>query len=213
MGAAAPPAVLSSVSFGISDVELTGAVPGTAGRPLRPGDGPAVPVLGAGAAGRSAGSVSLRASEVVVFDGRTEVARHARSVPKGSTVLLLDHYLEVLARRPGALPGATALAQTRAAGTFTRAHDAFWARAHKHAGDAGGSRLLVEALLLHRHLAHVDVVAGLVAAVSVGSASPDVVAVEAARPRTPAAPASRGPPHRRSSSTRRRSLRSAGTGW
>lgn len=34
-------------------------------------------------------------------------------------------------------------------------------------------------MLLHRHLAHVDVVASLVAAVSVGSASPDVVAVEA----------------------------------
>ena len=123
--------------------------------------------------------VSLRASEVVVFDGRSEVARHARSVRKGSTVLLLDHYLEVLARKPGALPGATALAQARAAGTFTSAHDAFWALARKHAGDGGGTRLLVEVLLLHRHLAHTDVVAGLMAAVSVGSASPDVVAVEA----------------------------------
>jgi len=123
--------------------------------------------------------VSLRASEVLVFDGRAEVARHARSVRKGSTVLLLDHYLEVLARKPGALPGATALAQSRAAGTFTTAHDAFWALARKAAGDGGGTRLLVEALLLHRHLAHRDVVAGLAAAVSVGSANPDVVAVEA----------------------------------
>ena len=123
--------------------------------------------------------VSLRASEVVVFDGRVEVARHARSVRKGSTVLLLDHYLEVLARKPGALPGATALAQARAAGTFTSAHDAFWALARKQAGDGGGTRLLVEALLLHRHLPHVDVVAGLAAAAAVGSASPDVVAVEA----------------------------------
>ncbi|MDP9460814.1 MAG: IS21 family transposase [Actinomycetota bacterium] len=123
--------------------------------------------------------VSLRASEVVVFDGRSEVARHARSVRKGSTVLLLDHYLEVLVRKPGALPGATALAQARAAGTFTPAHDAFWALARKHAGDGGGTRLLVEVLLLHRHLAHRDVVAGLTAAVSVGSTSPDVVAVEA----------------------------------
>lgn len=34
-------------------------------------------------------------------------------------------------------------------------------------------------MLLRRHLAHVDVVAGLAAAVSVGSASSDVVAVEA----------------------------------
>jgi len=123
--------------------------------------------------------VSLRASEVVVFDGRTEVAWHARSVRKGSTVLLLDHYLEVLARKPGALPGATALAQARAAGTFTSAHDAYWALARKHAGDSGGTRLLVEVLLLHRRLAHRDVVAGLTAAVLVGSASPDVVAVEA----------------------------------
>lgn len=48
-----------------------------------------------------------------------------RSVRKGSAVLLLEHYLEVLARKPGALPGATALAQAGAAGTFTSAHDAF----------------------------------------------------------------------------------------
>jgi len=94
-------------------------------------------------------------------------------------VLLLDHYLEVLARKPGAMPGSTALAQARAAGTFTSAHDAFWALARKHAGDGGGTRLLVEALLLHGHLAHRDVVAGLTAAVTLGSASPDVVAVEA----------------------------------
>ena len=65
----------------------------------------------------------------------------------GQQVVLLDHYLEVLARKPGALPGATALAQARAAGTFTRAHDAFWALARKQAGDGGGTRLLVEALL------------------------------------------------------------------
>ncbi len=42
--------------------------------------------------------MSLRASEPVVFDGRVEVARHARSVRKGSQTLLLDHYLEVLAQ-------------------------------------------------------------------------------------------------------------------
>lgn len=47
--------------------------------------------------------------------------------------------------------------------------------------DAGGSGALVDVLLLHRHLAHSDVVAGLAAAVAVGSASPDVVAVEAGR--------------------------------
>jgi hypothetical protein len=34
-------------------------------------------------------------------------------------VLTLDHYLEVLRYKPGALPGATALAQARSAGAFT----------------------------------------------------------------------------------------------
>lgn len=123
--------------------------------------------------------VSLRASDLVIFEGRSEVARHARSVRKGSQSLLLDHYLEVLARKPGALPGATALAQARAAGTFTSAHDAFWALARRALGDAGGTRAMVEVLLLHRHLTHGDVVAGLAAAVAIGSTSSDVVAVEA----------------------------------
>ena len=82
-------------------------------------------------------------------------------------------------RKPGALPGATALAQARAAKMFTAEHDAFWAAARKAHGDAAGTRALVEVLLLHRHLDRADVLAGITAALSVGSTSPDVVALEA----------------------------------
>ena len=42
-----------------------------------------------------------------------------------------------------------------------------------------GTRALIEVLLLHRHLEHTDVLAGITAALSVGSVSADVVAVEA----------------------------------
>ncbi|MBC8092702.1 MAG: IS21 family transposase, partial [Pseudonocardia sp.] len=63
--------------------------------------------------------VSLRASEVVILDGKREVARHPRQIRKSAQSLTLDHYLEVLAVKPGALPGATALAQARASGVFT----------------------------------------------------------------------------------------------
>ncbi len=66
-----------------------------------------------------------------MFDGRLQVARHERCTVRGSQVLVLDHYLEVLGRKPGALPGATALVQARAAGMFTSAHEAFWAAARK----------------------------------------------------------------------------------
>ena len=69
--------------------------------------------------------------------------------------------------------------QARAAKAFTAEHDAFWAAARKTHGDAGGTRALVEVLLLHRHLDRADVLAGINAALSVGSTSPDVVALEA----------------------------------
>ncbi|MEO6703261.1 MAG: hypothetical protein ABIP57_17470 [Jatrophihabitantaceae bacterium] len=50
---------------------------------------------------------------------------HERITVRGEQALNLDHYHEVLQRKPGALPGATALAQARASGMFTQAHDAF----------------------------------------------------------------------------------------
>jgi len=137
--------------------------------------------------------VELSASELVVVEGGRQVARHERVVARGGRVLVLDHYLEVLWRKPGALPGSTALSQARAAGTFTAAHDAFWAAARARHGDAEGTRALVEVLLLHRHQVHADVVAGLQAAVGVGATSADVVAVEARRAAERRQPTS-GPP-------------------
>ena len=63
--------------------------------------------------------VLLNASDLTVYDGRTPVASHERLLGKGGSRLELDHYLETFVRKPGALPGATALEQARAAGTFT----------------------------------------------------------------------------------------------
>jgi len=123
--------------------------------------------------------VRLRSNELLVFDGSTVIAHHQRSIRKGAQVLELDHYLEVLKIKPGALPGATALVQARAAGAFTATHEAFWAAARRAHGDAAGTRALIDVLLLHRHMRHADVIAGLAAALQVGSTSADVVAVEA----------------------------------
>jgi hypothetical protein len=81
--------------------------------------------------------VLLHASELVVYDGRTEVARHQRLATRGGSRLYLDHYLEGLLRKPGALPGATALDQARAAGKFTPVHDA-WQEARQPGYGADG---------------------------------------------------------------------------
>lgn len=125
--------------------------------------------------------VSLQASRLIVFDGHTAVATHPRVASRGGHVVDLDHYLEVLRHKPGALPGSTALASARAAGTFTPAHDAFWAASRKVNGDAEGTRELIDVLLLHRSLPAEAVVAGITAALTVGAVTAEVVAVEARR--------------------------------
>lgn len=125
--------------------------------------------------------VSLRASELLVFDGHTLVARHARVTTRGAAAILLDHYLEVFTTKPGALAGSSALASARRAGLFTPAHDAFWAASRKVNGEAAGTRELVDVLLLHRTMSHADVVGGIEAALRVGAVTADVVAVEARR--------------------------------
>jgi len=125
--------------------------------------------------------VLLSASDLVIFDGRHQVAHHERSNRKGSMTLVLDHYLEVLRRKPGALPGATALAQARRAGTFTAEHEAFWSVARRAHGDTAGTRELVEVLLLHRRHTHHEVTAGIAAALRAGAVRADVVAVEVRR--------------------------------
>lgn len=115
-----------------------------------------------------------------VHDGRL-VARHERSLRKGSQTLSLDHYLEVLVRKPGALPSSLTLAQARESGAFTRAHERFWARARRRFGDAAGTRALVEVLLLHRQLPVIALHAALDAVEQVGSSDPALVAIEARR--------------------------------
>ena len=128
--------------------------------------------------------VSLRASEVVVFDGRTVVARHQRVAARSGQSVQLDHYLEVLRTKPGALPGSTALARARQSGAFTSAHEAFWAASRRVNGDAEGTRELIDVLLLHRSMDAGDIQAGITAALQVGAVSADVVAVEARRQAT-----------------------------
>ena len=133
--------------------------------------------------------VRLSANELRIFDGPELMATHPRLAAPGAEHLVLDHYLEILARKPGALAGSAALAQARASGVFTSAHDAFWAAARARHGDAAGTRALIEVLLLHRRMPSSAVIAGIGAAVAAGSCSPDVVAVEARKHAAAAGPA------------------------
>jgi transposase len=126
-------------------------------------------------------TVRLAANHLEVLAQNTTVARHARSLHKGTETLTLDHYLEILIRKPGALPGATALVQARTAGGFSSTHQQFWDAARRRLGDQGGTRTLIDVLLEHRHLPAEAVIAGMEAALRMGVVDPAVVAVEARR--------------------------------
>jgi transposase len=123
----------------------------------------------------------LSASQVLVLDGGVVVATHERSLHKGAEVLELDHYLETLACKPGALAGATALAQARQSGAFTATHERFWATAKRQCGDRDGTQRLIEVLLAHRQLPAAALVAGMERVLAIGSVDPELVRIEARR--------------------------------
>jgi hypothetical protein len=126
-------------------------------------------------------TVRLGADTVAVLaDGRT-VATHVRCLHKGTETLVLDHYLEVLTRKPGALAGATALVAARACGAFTPTHQRFWDAARRALGDGPGTRVLIAALLLHRTLPVMAVTAAMDAALLAKRFDADLVAVDARR--------------------------------
>jgi transposase len=133
--------------------------------------------------------VKLSASAVTVYDRNTVVARHQRAAGKGVKVLDLDHYLEILLRKPGALPGATALAQAKAAGAFTAIHQRYWDAARRAHGDAAGTRALIEVLLAHRVLPAAALGTAMSRALSSGALDPQAVLIDARRAAgLPAAP-------------------------
>jgi len=72
--------------------------------------------------------VAIGGMSISVRFGGKVVAQHPRALHRGTQVLDLDHYLEVLIRKPGALAGATALAQAKAGGGFTPTHQRFSGR-------------------------------------------------------------------------------------
>jgi hypothetical protein len=126
-------------------------------------------------------SVRLSARTVEALDGPQAVAVHERSAGKYAEVLTLDHYLEVLKYKPGALPGATALAQARASGGFTGSHQRYWDAARRARGDAAGTRALTEVLLGHRTLPAAVLAEAMDRAVSSGAVDPQAVLIDARR--------------------------------
>lgn len=125
---------------------------------------------------------ALVCSDVVVISfAGTVVATHERITARLSESLHLDHYLETLQAKPGAVAGATALTQAREKGTFTKTHQQFWDHARRKLGDKQGTKALIDVLLLHRTMTMDEVNAGMRCVLDMDNVDPALVAIEGRR--------------------------------
>ena len=83
------------------------------------------------------------------YDGRC-VARHERCFGRQQKRLMLEHYLDALSKKPGALAGSMPLEQCRAQGRWPESFDRFWAKLEHRHGKQDGTRAMVDVLLLGR---------------------------------------------------------------
>ena len=90
------------------------------------------------------------AAYIEVWHGGHCCARHERCHERHQHVLELEHYLEVLQKKPGALAGSTALEQCRAQGRWPASYDRFWSIAVERTDRQAGTRMMIEILLLSR---------------------------------------------------------------
>lgn len=79
----------------------------------------------------------------LVHNGK-RVAEHVRHYGKAHQILNLEHYLDALERKPGAMAGSTPLQQWREAGRWPACLDRFWQRLEQRHGKSRGTREMIE---------------------------------------------------------------------
>lgn len=104
------------------------------------------------------------------------LARHERCFGRQKQVLDLEHYLDVLLKKPGALAGSTPLAQWRAQGRWPASYDQFWAGLKQRQGKQQGTKAMIDVLLLAREYGALALQQAVTRAVAFGGS--DVGAVQ-----------------------------------
>jgi hypothetical protein len=82
-------------------------------------------------------------SQIEILHDGTCVARHQRNYGRGHQILNLEHYLDVLERKPGAMAGSTPLEQWRQAGRWPECLDRIWKKLEERYGKSGGTREMI----------------------------------------------------------------------
>jgi transposase len=95
-------------------------------------------------------SARVGAREITISHGGRVVARHERLHGRFATSAQLDHYLELLQRKPGGLEHSVALAQERDRGAWPACFDELWSALTGRYGHSQAAAQMVDVLLLCR---------------------------------------------------------------
>lgn len=94
--------------------------------------------------------VKVLPAYVEIWHEGQQVARHERCYRHRQEILDLEHYLEVLEHKPGALAGSKPLAQWRRQGRWPASYDRLWQQLIERQGRQQGTREMIELLKLAR---------------------------------------------------------------
>jgi transposase len=115
-------------------------------------------------------------SSVVEFrQNGVPVAQHERSYARSQQILDLEHYLEVLERKPGALRGSKPLAQWRAQGRWPESYDQLWELMNEKHGHQCGTRSMVAIIGMGREFGYAKLETSVAQAMVLGCT--DVAAI------------------------------------
>jgi transposase len=126
-------------------------------------------------------SARVGAREITISHGGQVVARHERLHGKFATSAQLDHYLELLARKPGGLEHSVALAQERGRGAWPACFDELWAALTDRYGRSHAAAQMVDVVLLCREHGLDQVELAVRGALAAGAIDGRAVAVLARR--------------------------------
>ena len=117
----------------------------------------------------------LYPTQVEIWHGGERIAAHARCYGHQQEVLDLEHYLDVLVQKPGALAGATPLAQWRGQGRWPACYDELWTRLQARHGAQAGTRAMIGLLQLGRVHGYARLASCIRQALACGAVDPAAV--------------------------------------
>lgn len=94
----------------------------------------------------------IGAREITLHHDGQLIARHQRLLSRGETSAQLDHYLELLAKKPGAMARSLALRQDRERGEWPECFDSLWEKIAERVGASEAARQMVDVAMLCREV-------------------------------------------------------------